>query len=90
MYFIVYIIQSRQHVVVPYSWIRLNSHMENLINNGINSGLAFTVFYTNNPDAYHNGVPRADYEPNVLATSVSQFPNEGWYTCYIRKFKCKY
>lgn len=90
MYFIVYIRQTSQYVVVPYSWIKLNDFMEWIVNNGINSNVPFEVFYTQNDDAYENGVPRIDFAPNVHASCESQFPNEGWYSCFIRRFKCMF
>lgn len=86
MYFIVYILQTRRYVIVPYTWTRISSRFENLINNGINSGIAFTVFYTNNTGAFDNGIPRASYEPNPHASLFSQFPQEGWYDCRIQRF----
>lgn len=88
MYFIVYILQTSRYVVVPYSWIRLNSRMEGIVNYGINSNLIFEVFYTDNSIAFRNGIPRIDFPPNSQASFQSRFPNEGWYRCYIRRFKC--
>lgn len=90
MYFIVYICQTSRYVVVPYTWIQLNNFMEWMVNNGINSNITFEVFYTENPDAFENEVPRINFAPNVHASSESQFPNEGWYTCFIRRFHSMY
>lgn len=88
MYFIVYILQISQYVVVPFSWLKLDGFMEMIVNNGINSNITFDVFYTQNPDAFVNGVPRADFAPNMLAGSNSRYPRESWYKCFIRRFKC--
>lgn len=94
MFFIVYILQKSQHVVVPYSWLKYDAFMECIVNNGINSNITFEVFYTQNADAFVNGVPlgvpRTEFEPNVHASSESQFPNEGWYRCFIRRFYSMY
>lgn len=68
MYFIVYILQIARYVVVPYSWIKLNAFMERLINTGINSNIIFEVFYTQDRDAFVNGIPRIDYAPNIQAS----------------------
>ncbi|XP_055308550.1 uncharacterized protein LOC129572583 [Sitodiplosis mosellana] len=86
MYFIVYILEKREHVVVPYTWIKLDLHMHNIINNGINRGKLFEVFYTDNVDAFDNGIPRVDYQPNAHASLFNHFPSEGWYHCRIQKF----
>lgn len=88
MYFIVYFLETRNHIIVPYTWLRLNQNIENIINNGINRGLTFVVFYTNNVDAFDNGKPLFDYQPNANASFGNAFPNEGLYHCRIRKFNC--
>lgn len=90
MYFIVYIIEILQNVLVPYSWLKLDRFLEWTVNNGINSNIPFEVFYTRNADAFENGIPRLDFAPNMHASSNSRFPNEGWYSCYIRRFRCMY
>lgn len=61
MYFIVYILQANQNVVVPYQWLELNRFLDWTINNGINSNITFDVFYTQNPDAFLDGIPRLDF-----------------------------
>lgn len=92
MYFIVYFLQTHNlahnHVVVPFTWLRLNQHIENIVNNGVNRGLTFTVFYTNHDDAFNNGMPLIDYHPNANASFGNAFPNEGLYHCRIQKFNC--
>lgn len=90
MYFIVYIPEANQNVVVPYQWLKINRFLEWTINNGINSNITFDVFYTQNPDAFHDGVPRLDFAPIMQASSTSIFPNEGFYKCYIRRFRRKF
>lgn len=94
MFFVVYILQNSRYVVVPHTWIKLNTFMERIVNNGIHSNVIFQVFYTQNPDAFENsvplGIPRVDFAPNMHASSDSRFPNEGWFRCYIRRFKCMY
>lgn len=87
MCFIVYILETEQHVAVPYSWIELNCHMEGMINNGVNANIIFVVYYTLNQAAFRNGIPRWDFQPNIHAHFNRQFPNEGWYHCRVKKFK---
>lgn len=90
MYFVVFIIQTRRHVIVPHSWIKeINFHAENIINNGINHNRKFMVFWTDNPEAFIGQRPLRNYAPNVFASTTSIFPDEGWYSCYIKRFKCK-
>lgn len=89
MYFVVFILQTRQNQIVPYSWIKdLNEFIERFINNGVNSNIDFEVFWTHRSDAFdQNGLPRSDYPTNPTASKQSQFPFEGWYPCRIRKFR---
>ncbi|XP_055308607.1 uncharacterized protein LOC129572629 [Sitodiplosis mosellana] len=88
MYFIVFIIQTKEHVIVPHSWIKeINAHAENFINYGIHSNRKFMVFWTDKQEAFRDGHPLSSYEPNVLASTSSVFPNEGWYACYIKRFQ---
>lgn len=61
-----------------------------MLNFGVNSSVLFSVFYTNNADAFENEHPRMDFAPNVHASLTSKFPNEGWYQCKMRTFKCNY
>lgn len=89
MYFVVFIFQTKNYIVVPATWlIELSAHTEKFMNYGVNSNQTFRVFYTTNVDAFDaNGVPRATFEPNRNASNHSQFPNEGLYKCKITKYK---
>lgn len=91
MYFIVYILQTSQHIVVPHSWLNLTQFLEAIVNNGINTNVISEVFYTRNANAFRNGVPRLDFAPDWPEYRYfgpeNQIPNEGWYKCYIRRFK---
>lgn len=86
MYFTVFILQTKQHVVVPFTWIKMNRHIPNIINNGINPGIKLWVFYTDDTNAFFHGSPRIGYAPNENAGVLSEFPKAGWYQCRIRKF----
>lgn len=92
MYFIVHLIQSRENIVAPHSWISaVNLHIEHFINNGVNNNIKLLVFWTDKAEAFdENGTPRVDFEPNAQAGLSSQFPNESWYQCYIRQFNREY
>lgn len=85
--------ETQEHVVVPFSWIKLSDHMEGMINNGINASFTFEVYYTQNREAFQNGIldgiPRWEFKPNVDARFDREFPNEGWYHCRLKKFKGK-
>lgn len=99
MYFVVYILQAKKNVVVPYSWIKgIDSVIENFINNGVKPTYRFQVFWTDSRDAFDRedlaedlgeDVPSTNYAPNINASTTSTFPHEGWYTCFIKKFKCE-
>lgn len=85
MYFIAFFVQTKNHRVVPFKWVR-GINYENLINNGINRNLKFEAFYTSNPNAFNkHGIPKASFNPNPNANGTV-FPNEGWYSCHLRKF----
>lgn len=90
MYFVVFISQAKAHKIVPCSWIRgMDSLVEIFFNNGINSNRNFFTFWTQDTDAFdRNNIPRSDYTPNFAAGLTNNFPNEGWYKCKIRRFKC--
>lgn len=86
MYFIVFFCDPKVHRVIPYKWIR-GINYENLINNGMNRNKMFRAFYTQDQNAFEaNGVPKMSYIPNPNAQGEI-FPNAGWYSCKIRKFK---
>lgn len=92
MYFVVFILQPRLNIVVPYTWISgVELHLQTFINNGINSNRNFYVFWTNKPEAFdQHGNPRVGYAPNRLADISNNFPSEGWYQCRIRRFHGKH
>lgn len=89
MYFIVFILDTEEHVVVPYSWLQLNDYMEAMVNNGVNASITFVTYYTANEGAFNNGIPRWNYPPNKNARFGCTFPNEGLYHCHIAKYKGK-
>lgn len=91
MYFVVYLIQPKVNVIVPYSWIKgYGAIVENFLNNGISSNHHFSTFWTCDDVAFDiNGLPRSGYMPNENASSFSQFPREGWYDGNIIRIRCK-
>lgn len=88
MYFVVYVLQTKQNLVVPASWISsADKLIEHFINYSINSNKSFLFYWTGNPQAFHgNGLPRFEYKPNVHAVSTNEFPKEGWYRCQMKRF----
>lgn len=84
--------QDRQRYIVPHSWIEnLQDHLEKFINRGLNRNQTFTVFYTDNPDAFdENNVPRQSYHPNFAASPHRILPREGLYDCKLMNVRCKY
>lgn len=91
MYFVVYILNAKRYVVVPYTWVDgLQNHLELFLNNGINSNKKHKVFYTDNPRAFANGLPLLNFIPNNGVGFSTRFPEEGWYICFVKKIKCRY
>lgn len=92
MYFIVYIVTAKRCFVVPYTWIfGLQNHLELFLNNGINSNKQHKVFYTNNRQAFGtDNIPLMNFKPNENIGTVTNFPEEGWYICYVKKIKCTF
>lgn len=87
-----FITKVRRRYVAPYNWIEnLKDHLEKFINRGLNRNQIFTVFWTDNPDAFdENNVPRQSYQPNFAASSHRKFPREGLYDCKLVYVRCKY
>lgn len=91
MYFVVYILDLRENRTVPHAWIRrVGAYLESFINYGINRNRYFYTFWTDRPEAFDaNGMPRCDYRVNANAQIRTDFPREGFYRCYIKRFYCK-
>lgn len=92
MYFVVYIVDIKQNRTVPHTWIRdVNNFIEMFINSGIKHNRTFYTFWTHRPEAFDvHGIPRKNYRVNLKATGNNVFPHEGWYRCFIKKFRCEY
>lgn len=66
------------------------------MNNGVNSNRKFKSFWSDEQAAMNaDGIPLASYMPIRFDTCamrgrVFKFPEEGWYECKIRRFKCKF
>lgn len=86
MYFIVYLVDQKMNVSVPHSWIRdIEKHLEKL---GLNSYQNYRVFWTDDVRAFdENLVPEQGFKPNYSAGFTSQFPEEGWYLCRLKRFR---
>lgn len=86
MYFIAFFLQAKVHRVIPLKWVR-GIDYENTFNHGLNRNKKYNAFYTNNPNAFdEHGIPNVNHVPDPNAHGRA-FPNEGWYSCQIRKFK---
>lgn len=86
MYFVVFLLQTKKHYVVPYRWIQ-GINYENIFNYGLNRNLKFHTFWTEDKNAFdEHDVPKKDYTPDLNAHG-QVFPAAGWYLCHIRKFK---
>lgn len=89
-------VKTRVHLVVPHTWINgIKSLIEGFMNNGVNSNRKFAVFWPDSPEAFDaNGITLVTFEPTIPYNEndidTHNFPEEGWYHCQIRRFKCKY
>lgn len=91
MYFVVYLLPSKQNVVVPENWIReFDIHLEKFFNCGLNSSQKYVCFWTNNSAARNNGILQLNFQPDFNAPFSPTFPAEGFYKCMIRKAKGKF
>lgn len=100
MYFIVFVQQIERNLVVPYAWVRginlgTDQIIETFVNVGVNSNRRHLVYWTDQDDAFNSdGIPLSDFIPSLIPNQrgaiASIFPNEGWYYCYIRRFRCKF
>lgn len=65
MYYVVWLPEFLQNFIVPTHWIRDDpKHHEKHMNNGLNGSQRYRCFYTNDPSAFVDGIPKTGYEPN--------------------------
>lgn len=90
MYFIVYLVEPKVHVVIPTYWI-FGAHdklWDKFVNSGVNSSQKYLCYWlSENNSIEFLGAPN-DRQPDFTAKRVSHFPcSEGTYVCRIVKFR---
>lgn len=91
MFVSLYLIDAREHTVVPREFI-FDINVVNLYNNGVNSNQNQLIFFSKVLfEALKNDNDTAflDYEPNfnIPVTKVYPLPNEVQETCFISRLK---
>lgn len=77
VYYVVFLLEQRKHVVVPATWIRdVQKHYEKFVNNSINRSQKFLCFYTTSEEAHIDGRPDENF--------VADFDSEH---CFIGQLK---
>lgn len=83
-YYVLYLINPRVFVVVPYNWLRGgdSSILEKFVDKGLNSNQKHLCFYSREGE---------HVAPNFHANIANEFPSreaEACYHCFVIKFKC--
>lgn len=91
MYFIVYLLEPKQHVVIPSYWIydEEGDLWDKFVNTGLNSSQKYLCYWASADNSNEGlGAPNDFVEANFDASRSARFPvNEGTYLCRIIKFK---
>lgn len=90
MYYVVYLIESQQNVVLPINWVRDGeNHLEKFVNRfTLNSNQTYLCFYTEEGDAWIDNEPNPNFLPNFnLEVDNVVFPMTGCYFGKLVKFK---
>lgn len=84
----VYITKLNKHVVVPYTWIKgIGKQFEKFVNVSLNRTQNFLCYYTTNDDAFIDGCPNQNFQPD-FNTMVDQINPDGSFDgCFIAKLK---
>lgn len=89
MYFVVYLSALKKNVVLPVSWIHgIENHFEKFMNKSINSSQRFLCYYTTNDDAFVDGSPNEDYQPDFNSAVINEAnADETFDGCFYGKLK---
>lgn len=93
MYYVVYLLQPEQNVVIPINWVQdIDKQWEKFVNYGLNSTQKYMCYWSNEKEAVdENGMPNSAFKANFhTGQSVNQFPEPGCYIGRILKFKREY
>lgn len=90
MYFIVYFLAPKIHVIIPQTWIHgIKDHWEKFVNNSINKNQKFVCYYSQCTEAMNEGRPNADFVPDFSLRLDPNFPADGCYVAKLLLYKGK-
>lgn len=91
MYFVVHLLKSGKHIVVPKTWIQsIDEHWEKFVNKSINRNQKFLCFYSERGEAMNEeGKPNSEFVPNFSLCIDPDFPNDGCYMAKLILYKGK-
>lgn len=88
MYFVVYLFELKNHVVLPATWIRgIGKQIEKFVNLSLNKSQPFLCYYTTNPAAFADGRPDQCYVPDFSKMVDKVNPDGSFDGCFIGKLK---
>lgn len=95
MYFVAYLKTLKKNVVLPANWIHeIGDHFEKFMNRSINTSQWFLCYYTTNSDAFVDGCPNKDFEPDFDADILTEInasePFDGCFLGRLKQFRRKY
>lgn len=95
MYFVVYLKALRKNVVLPTAWIHeIGIYFEKFMNKSINSSQWFLCYYTTNNEAFNDGCPDKDFQPDFRSAVITETnDDESFDGCFygkLKQFKCEY
>lgn len=89
MYFVVYSFETKQYFVIPVNWVQ-DLRWTNHINLSLNRCQYYRCYWTLDPAAWINNVPRNDFRPNFAVPIRNEFPSqENCYICRLAHYNGK-
>lgn len=91
LWYVVHFVKAKQTRVVPGKWIKsIAQQLENSVNNSLNHGFDYLVYYSEEPESIKNGCPNPDFRPKFYMNVDGDFPSEGCYYGRIVRAKCEF
>lgn len=93
MFYVVYLVDVDDFIVIPEDWLRDNDiYHERFVNYSLNNAQTHLCYWSSHADAItRNGEPNPLFPPNFDVGIQNLFPcAEGCYRCRVVKFKRKY
>lgn len=93
MFYVVYLIDIDEFIVIPMEWLRDNDiYHERFVNYSLNNAQTHLCYWTSKFDAItRNGEPSPEFPPNFNAEMRNSFSfDEGCYKCRVVRCKSRY